>query len=439
MKRMNVEVEGGELLLESKEGHYAIIPAKDRSRVQKMVNDNCDDCINSYIKRLPKKSDYAEDGSLIEGFTKSLKPPVSTKEKPIFANEETGYGEVKKVNPIPLNTPYGRQYKNIVEKQEHYDYLSETYGPRVKYREDILNMYDKPLKSGQLKKIRYNVDSYNPENELTKDLSAFPEELHEDFLQYYDIKSEVKKMEDNWQKYENVEESDKQSKAYRDMYEKQLDLRKKINTSPYNAIDILDTQETTWRQALENRDDISNKALIFASLMEEGGNKYSNDNTIDGFQHFGLDRIGENINELISKNYLSKDILDRIDINYKGVRNEKNELIQSAKFSTFDDVITMKNAIFNQEKDLILKVAKKEGVELSDKAIEYFTIAGYNGGRGNAAKMLKKFIEDGLLEDDKFLKVSPDSYKRIHENVMRRLDLANMLEGEGIIKQNKNN
>ena len=102
MKRMNVEVEGGELLLESKEGHYAIIPAKDRSRVQKMINDNCDDCINSYIKRLPKESDYAEDGSLIKGFRNPLGPEQSTKEKPIFVDNEEGYG----INTLDLNKEY---------------------------------------------------------------------------------------------------------------------------------------------------------------------------------------------------------------------------------------------------------------------------------------------------------------------------------------------
>lgn len=102
MKRMNVEVEGGELLLESKEGHYAIIPAKDRSRVQKMINDNCDDCINSYIKRLPKESDYAEDGSLIKGFRNPLGPEQSTRENPIFVDNEEGYG----ISTLDLNKEY---------------------------------------------------------------------------------------------------------------------------------------------------------------------------------------------------------------------------------------------------------------------------------------------------------------------------------------------
>lgn len=48
----------------SDEGHYAVIPAKHRQEVNDMVNEGCNDCINEYIKTLPKESDYAEDGSL---------------------------------------------------------------------------------------------------------------------------------------------------------------------------------------------------------------------------------------------------------------------------------------------------------------------------------------------------------------------------------------
>lgn len=68
MKNTKVEVEGGELLLKSKEGHYAVIPAKDRQKLMGMVKDNCDDCINSYIQTLPKEANYAQDGSLFPGW-----------------------------------------------------------------------------------------------------------------------------------------------------------------------------------------------------------------------------------------------------------------------------------------------------------------------------------------------------------------------------------
>ena len=70
MKNTNIEVEGGEILIQSKEGHYAIIPAKHRQEVMDMVKDGCDDCVNAYIQTLPKDSDYAEDGSLLPDWDK---------------------------------------------------------------------------------------------------------------------------------------------------------------------------------------------------------------------------------------------------------------------------------------------------------------------------------------------------------------------------------
>lgn len=70
MKNTNVEVEGGEILIQSKEGHYAVIPAKHRQEVMDMIKDGCDGCINSYIQGLPKEADYAEDGSLLPSWNK---------------------------------------------------------------------------------------------------------------------------------------------------------------------------------------------------------------------------------------------------------------------------------------------------------------------------------------------------------------------------------
>lgn len=64
MKKTKIEVEGEELLLQSKEGHYAIIPANDRQKLLKLVESGCDDCVNEYIQSLPMEKDYAEDGTL---------------------------------------------------------------------------------------------------------------------------------------------------------------------------------------------------------------------------------------------------------------------------------------------------------------------------------------------------------------------------------------
>ena len=73
MENKHIEVEGDELLLESSEGHYAIIPKRDAAKVKAMIG--CDNCINAYIQTLPKEHNYAEDGTIVErreSFTKSF-------------------------------------------------------------------------------------------------------------------------------------------------------------------------------------------------------------------------------------------------------------------------------------------------------------------------------------------------------------------------------
>lgn len=57
MKRKRLEVEGGELLLKSKEGHYAIIPAKYRTEVLDMIRTKSYGCINALCAKLPKSFD----------------------------------------------------------------------------------------------------------------------------------------------------------------------------------------------------------------------------------------------------------------------------------------------------------------------------------------------------------------------------------------------
>lgn len=103
MKKQNIEVEGGEILIMSKEGHYAVIPAKHRQEIMDMIKDGCDDCINNYIQALPKDSDYAEDGSL---YSEYLTPDSPTKKHPLDPNPDgslPSYFKGSKENPIKLD------------------------------------------------------------------------------------------------------------------------------------------------------------------------------------------------------------------------------------------------------------------------------------------------------------------------------------------------
>ena len=129
MKKQNIEVEGGEILLMSKEGHYAVIPAKHRQEVMDMIKDGCDNCINNYIQTLPKDNDYAQDGSLYPE-EPSINPnnPIKLPEVTITAEAPT-YIKYRrawaKENPFDIdkyvedrfNNPVGREaIKRINEK-----------------------------------------------------------------------------------------------------------------------------------------------------------------------------------------------------------------------------------------------------------------------------------------------------------------------------------
>jgi len=148
MNKQNIEVEGGELLIQSKEGHYAVIPAKHRQEVMDMVKGGCDGCINNYIQTLPKASDYAEDGSLYP------EEPVINSDNPIKLPEVT----------ITAEAPTYIKYKQAWEKENPFDidkYVEDRFNNPVG-REAISRINEKAwrkkLRKEGLKKRQAELD-----------------------------------------------------------------------------------------------------------------------------------------------------------------------------------------------------------------------------------------------------------------------------------------
>ncbi|MFN9116341.1 MAG: hypothetical protein ACK5XN_40380, partial [Bacteroidota bacterium] len=67
MKNVNIEAEGGELILKNKAGDYVIIPKDRRSEVQALIKSKCNSCIDAIVNTLPSMSNYAPDGTVIPG------------------------------------------------------------------------------------------------------------------------------------------------------------------------------------------------------------------------------------------------------------------------------------------------------------------------------------------------------------------------------------
>ena len=138
MKNINVEAEGGEILLQSKEGHYAIIPAKDRGKIKKMIINKCEDCINNYIQTLPKDSDYAEDGTVFSN------PPKKVK-------IQHPDGTVKEYNTTD------KEYRQVYNtaKSWYYDKDKDTYGYSNVLDVDVI---DAKVDKNKLNNLTPNMD-----------------------------------------------------------------------------------------------------------------------------------------------------------------------------------------------------------------------------------------------------------------------------------------
>jgi len=64
-KNLNIEAEGGELILQNEFGDIAIIPSKDADKIRDLLDSNCNGCIDSFIRELPILSNYAKDGTIL--------------------------------------------------------------------------------------------------------------------------------------------------------------------------------------------------------------------------------------------------------------------------------------------------------------------------------------------------------------------------------------
>ena len=65
MRKINIEAEHNELILENSHGDKVIIPANKRNWVKTKLKDQCYDCIDQLVETLPTLQQYAGDGSLI--------------------------------------------------------------------------------------------------------------------------------------------------------------------------------------------------------------------------------------------------------------------------------------------------------------------------------------------------------------------------------------
>jgi len=239
----------------------------------------------------------------------------------------------------------------------------------------------------------------------------------------------------------------KNRQVYMDLYKKPLSpLADKdfiLSFDPPAGIEKTDAP-ITWENLITQRTDIDNPALLFASIMDEGGDRFTDQNdasftspTVSGFENFGLDRIGERVDEFIDRGFLEPGIKDRTSP--RSHVNKKKEKITSLDFSNYNDIISAKRAYMMSAFENTDKIATDQGVELSPNARDYWSLVGFNYGETGARKMFKSYQDKGYFDDEQYLGEDfiPGSYKQIHTNATRRIQSARMLEGEGILPGRK--
>ncbi len=172
-------------------------------------------------------------------------------------------------------------------------------------------------------------------------------------------------------------------------------------------------------------------SLLLASAWQEGMNKatldpeavsdhynkanISGDYPVDGFISYGVDTIGDKWDKV--KKYLPEGFEKNMQF-YDAV-NEKGEKVKTAAFNYNKNALMAKAAMMKLERENAANYAKKKGVTLDDNALDYFMLAGYNGGEGNARKMLDEYQADP--NKDTFISEG-HSKNGVHKNIKVRMD-----------------
>jgi len=231
-------------------------------------------------------------------------------------------------------------------------------------------------------------------------------------------------------------------KKYGDILQGRGDTPLRFNEKPYGS-------NMTSKQLVDKISKQYNvdPALLYSGAMEEGmsgiypGQQYleyklgpNKDFPIDALWSFGLDSFMNKQQDLVKQGLLPKDFNKRwttVTDPMKGV--------DRAYFKSPEEGLMATAAMWKTHYNDIDNYAKKMGIQLSPKARDFFSRIGFNAGEGTARQMISDYNNNGLLENDEFLKKRPtsgkglkqDSYKDTYENVQRIITMANALRNEG--------
>ena len=177
-----------------------------------------------------------------------------------------------------------------------------------------------------------------------------------------------------------------------------------------------------FNKAVISPDDVSES---YAAAVKK--DKSLEEFPVDGFFNYGLDTFGDNYSKL--KKYLP----EGFDKSFKTYQttNEKNEKITTAAFRNNEDALVAKAAYLNSMRDDVIGYAKQKGLNtLDERTSDYFTLASYNGGLGNAKKIIDQYQTS--TDQTNFIDKGLTQQQGVHKNIIPRLNrekLSNDLLG----------
>lgn len=173
--------------------------------------------------------------------------------------------------------------------------------------------------------------------------------------------------------------------------------------------------------------------FLAANAMQEGMNKaivasddkmqnYGKDYPVSGYTFYGLDTFGDAAGRLKEKGYLP----ENLDYITWGTKNEKGENINTASFKNNEDALMAKAAYLKEFRDNVLNYAKKKNLKLEDDTEKYMIMSAYNGGMGNAMKMMDE-LATGKYNQRDYVQQGLTSRQGVHKHIAPRMENMMMI------------
>ena len=163
----------------------------------------------------------------------------------------------------------------------------------------------------------------------------------------------------------------------------------------------------------------------YIGTPEDGDAAFDSNTTdeypVNGFFHYGLDTFGDKADSMKKKGYLPA------DFEYQPFRavNEKSQAVNSGAFKTNQDALYAKAAYLREFQDQVQDYATKKGVKVDGDALNYFTMAAYNGGIGNAMKMIDEARGRNVSE---YVSKGLTTRQGVHRNIEPRMRYAKIMK-----------